>query len=140
LEGVMRPEGDIGQCRPLAASRFIIHPVHPHAPAAPMMRTLPRDVCEVVPQIVHVADNVIVERRQCVLSLSAIETGEMEIDPHVARRIFHDNCGFSLKIRSNGRPLECAPEGAIGQSRLRGRIRGDESRIHRHRRDAHTPL
>jgi len=84
---------------------------------------LPRDVRDVVPQIVHVAYYVVVERRQCVLSLSAIETGEMEIDPHVARRIFHDNCGFSLKIHLIGRPPEGAirpPEGAIGQSRLRG--------------------
>ena len=46
----------------------------------------------------------------------------MEIDPHVARRIFHDNCGFSLKIHLNGRPLE----GAIGQSRLRGDARLNE--------------
>jgi len=92
-----------------------------------MMRALPRDVREVVSQIVHVADNVVVIRRQCVLPLSGIETAGGGTDPHVARRIFRDNCGFSLKIHLNGRP----PEGAIGQSRLRGggesRIPGDES-------------
>jgi len=80
------------------------HPVHPHAPAAPMMRTLPRDVREVVSQIVHVADNVVVIRRQCVLPLSGIETAGGGTDPHAARRIFHDNCGFSLKIHLNGHP------------------------------------